>query len=40
MFAEDAEFANVTGLWWPNLQSIFKAHEYGLNKIFSMPSAS
>jgi uncharacterized protein (TIGR02246 family) len=34
IFDEDAEFINVTGLWWHNRNSIFKAHEYGLKVIF------
>lgn len=35
LFAEDAEFVNVVGLWWHNRSAIWKAHEYGLRKIFS-----
>ncbi len=35
LFAEDAEFVNVVGLWWHNKQDIFKAHDYGLKKLFS-----
>jgi len=34
LFDEDAEFINVTGLWWHNRKSIFKAHDYGLKVIF------
>lgn len=34
LFAEDAEFVNVVGLWWHNRQAIYKAHEYGLRVIF------
>jgi len=34
IFDEDAEFINVTGLWWHNRASIFKAHDYGLKIIF------
>lgn len=39
LFAEDAEFGNVTGLWWHNRQSILKAHRYGFQKIFSGATA-
>lgn len=35
LFAADAEFINVVGLWWHNRQDIYKAHEYGLRVIFS-----
>lgn len=35
LFAEDADFINVTGLWWKNRKSIEKAHDYGLRVIFS-----
>ncbi len=34
LFAEDAEFVNVVGLWWHNRHDIFKAHDYGLKVIF------
>ena len=34
LFVEDAEFVNVTGLWWHDRQAIFRAHDYGLKKIF------
>lgn len=34
LFDEDAEFVNVTGLWWHNRQDIEKAHAYGLSTIF------
>ncbi|MEM6376904.1 MAG: SgcJ/EcaC family oxidoreductase, partial [Bacteroidota bacterium] len=30
IFVEQAEFVNVTGLWWHNKPRIYKAHEYGL----------
>lgn len=39
LFAEDAEFVNVTGLWWHNRESIFKAHRYGLDTIFQNATA-
>ena len=34
IFVEDAEFVNVTGLWWHNKKRIYEAHEYGLRVIF------
>lgn len=34
LFDEDAEFVNVTGLWWHSRQDIEKAHAYGLQNIF------
>ena len=35
LFDEDAEFVNVTGLWWHNREAIRKAHAYGLAVIFN-----
>ena len=35
LFDEDAEFVNVTGLWWHDRESIRKAHAYGLERIFN-----
>ena len=34
LFAEDAEFVNVVGLWWHNRADIREAHAYGFEKIF------
>jgi uncharacterized protein (TIGR02246 family) len=34
LFDEDAEFVNVTGLWWHGREAIRKAHAYGLTRIF------
>ncbi|WIY52151.1 SgcJ/EcaC family oxidoreductase [Devosia sp. YIM 151766] len=34
LFDEDAEFVNVTGLWWHNRDEIRKAHAYGFAHIF------
>jgi uncharacterized protein (TIGR02246 family) len=34
IFDEDAEFVNVTGLWWHDREAIRKAHAYGLARIF------
>ena len=34
LFDEDAEFVNVTGLWWHSREDIEKAHAYGLRTIF------
>ena len=35
LFDEDADFVNVTGLWWHDRESIRKAHAYGLERIFN-----
>jgi uncharacterized protein (TIGR02246 family) len=35
LFDEDAEFVNVTGLWWHDRAAILKAHRYGLSVIFN-----
>jgi uncharacterized protein (TIGR02246 family) len=35
LFVFDAEFVNVTGLWWHSREAIRKAHDYGLRTIFS-----
>ncbi|MDF9797720.1 uncharacterized protein (TIGR02246 family) [Catalinimonas alkaloidigena] len=35
IFDKDAEFINVTGLWWHNRKDIEKAHDYGLRTIFN-----
>lgn len=35
LFDEDAEFVNVTGLWWHDRASIREAHAYGLKRIFN-----
>lgn len=35
IFVEDAEFVNVTGLWWHSKERIYKAHDYGLKVIFN-----
>lgn len=34
LFDEDAEFVNVTGLWWHDREAIRRAHAYGLQRIF------
>ena len=34
LFDEDAEFVNVTGLWWHTRNKIRSAHAYGLTRIF------
>lgn len=41
LFAEDADFVNVVGLWWQNRDDIERAHAYGLSTFFreSMISA-
>jgi uncharacterized protein (TIGR02246 family) len=40
LFEEDAEFVNVTGLWWHDRASIRKAHAYGLERIFNESTLS
>ena len=35
LFAEDADFVNVTGLWWRNRDAISKAHDYALKSFFA-----
>lgn len=35
LFAKDADFVNVVGLWWRDRAAIHKAHDYGLTKIFA-----
>ncbi|MBD3678980.1 MAG: SgcJ/EcaC family oxidoreductase [Rhodobacteraceae bacterium] len=34
LFAEDADFVNVVGLWWHDRAAIEKAHAYGLSTFF------
>ena len=35
LFDEEAEFVNVTGLWWHDRASIRRAHAYGLERMFN-----
>jgi uncharacterized protein (TIGR02246 family) len=35
LFDSNAEFVNVTGLWWHDRPSIREAHAYGLERIFN-----
>ena len=35
LFVEDADFVNVTGLWWRNRAAIAKAHDYALKSFFA-----
>ena len=35
LFAEDADFVNVTGLWWRDRAAIARAHQYALDSFFS-----
>lgn len=35
LFAADADFVNVVGLWWEDRDAIRRAHDYGLKTIFS-----
>lgn len=34
LFVDDAQFVNVTGLWWSNKTQIQKAHAFGFEQIF------
>lgn len=34
LFAEDADFVNVVGLWWEDRGAIERAHHYGLTTFF------
>lgn len=34
-FTEDADFVNVTGIWWHTKEDIFQAHDFGLRIIFN-----
>ncbi len=34
LFADDADFVNVVGLWWRNRPDIERAHAYGLSTFF------
>lgn len=35
LFAEDADFVNVVGIWWENRAAIGKAHDYALKSFFA-----
>ncbi|MBY6002633.1 SgcJ/EcaC family oxidoreductase [Salipiger bermudensis] len=35
LFTEDADFVNVTGLWWTGRDAIAKPHDYALNSFFA-----
>ncbi|WP_235971238.1 YybH family protein [Palleronia pontilimi] len=35
LFAPDADFVNVVGLWWHDRDAIRRAHAYGLRGMFS-----
>lgn len=34
LFVQDAQFVNVTGLWWSNRKQIRTAHQFGFDHIF------
>ncbi len=34
LFAEDADFVNVVGIWWEDRKAIEKAHQYALDSFF------
>lgn len=40
LFADDADFVNVVGLWWENREDIRRAHDYGLRTFFRDSTAS
>jgi uncharacterized protein (TIGR02246 family) len=40
LFAEDAEFVNVVGLWWHTRSDIERAHDYGLRTFFKASTIS
>lgn len=40
LFEDDAEFVNVTGLWWHDREAIREAHDYGLRTIFDQSTIS
>lgn len=40
LFDENAEFVNVTGLWWHDRDEIRTAHAYGLERIFNQSTLS
>lgn len=35
LFAEDADFVNVVGIWWEDRDAIARAHSYALKSFFS-----
>lgn len=35
LFSEDAEFVNVTGLWWTGRAAIARPHDYALKSFFA-----
>ena len=35
LFAEDADFVNVVGIWWEDRSAIARAHSYALESFFS-----
>ncbi|WP_421725688.1 SgcJ/EcaC family oxidoreductase [Bauldia sp.] len=35
LFADDADFVNVVGLWWRSRRAIRKAHAYDFDRIFA-----
>ncbi|MGI9449825.1 MAG: SgcJ/EcaC family oxidoreductase [Geminicoccaceae bacterium] len=40
LFADDADFVNVVGLWWNNRDDIERAHDYGLRSFFKKSKIS
>ncbi len=35
LFAEDADFVNVVGIWWRDRAAIARAHQYALSSFFA-----
>ena len=35
LFAEDADFVNVVGIWWEDRAAIERAHQYALDSFFA-----
>jgi len=40
LFAEDADFVNVVGIWWEDRDAIERAHDYGLTTFFAQSRLS
>lgn len=40
LFAHDAEFVNVVGLWWHDREAIARAHDYALKSFFAETTLS
>lgn len=40
LFASDADFVNVVGIWWEDRDAIAKAHQYALDSFFAQTRLS